>query len=132
MSDPIGKCRSNYFEVKDRTAFEAWILQFDVELVWVADRVAFLGNADDGSIPDRFASEDDLEAVSLEEDLHLHLREGAVCVIVYIGSERLRVLWGGAVAIHSSGEFVAVRLDDIYDVAKAKFGMENRPSPAEY
>ena len=39
MSDPIGKCRSNYFEVKDRGAFEAWILQFDVELVWVADRV---------------------------------------------------------------------------------------------
>lgn len=132
MSDPIGKCRSNYVKVKDKSAFEAWILQFNVELVWAEDRVAFLGNADDGGIPDLLASEDDLETVSLEDDLPPFLEDGEVCVIVYVGSERLRVVWGGAVAIHSSGEIVSVRLDDIYDLARTRFGMTNRPSPAEY
>ncbi|HTM81573.1 hypothetical protein [Asticcacaulis sp.] len=132
MSDPIGKCRSNYFKVKDKSAFEAWILEFDVDLVWSEDRVAFLGNADDGGIPDRFASEDDLETVSLEEDLHQYLEDGEVCVVFNVGSERLRVLWGGAVAIHSSGATVSVRLDDIYELARTTFEMANRPSPAEY
>lgn len=63
------------------------------------------------------------EYLDLTYCIHEFLEEGEVIVIQSTGAEKLRYLTGYSLAIHSSGKTVGVNIDDIYDKAKAEFGL---------
>jgi len=123
MADWHGTCRSNYFNVKNFDAFIEMLSDFDVALIQNGDgQVGFVSTDEYGSIPVRFEEDHD-DPTGVCSLIAEHLAEGQVCVILEAGAERARYITGVAIAIHSSGERVELRLNDIYDLAKAKFGV---------
>jgi hypothetical protein len=121
MANYYGHARTSYFEVRDLEAFQAAVEPLEVEVV-VEDghpeRVALLSN-DDGGWPDQYwneAEETDVEIdlVSLVAD---HLADGWVAVFMEVGHEKLRYLFGNAVAVNASGETRQVNLTGIYRLA---------------
>jgi hypothetical protein len=121
MANYYGYARTSYFEVNDLEAFRAAVEPLEVEVV-VEDghpeRVALLSN-EDGGWPDQYwneAEQTDVEVdlVSLVAD---HLADGWVAVFMEVGHEKLRYLFGIAVAVNASGEVRKVDLTDIYRLA---------------
>ena len=80
-----------------------------------------------GSIPDFYDEEaeeagEDVDFVSILDELSEHLADGETAIIQETGSEKLRCLTGFAIAIHSTGETASVNLESIHEIAGKKFG----------
>ena len=129
MADWWGHSRSNYFQVKDREQFQAWIDGVD-ELEILAEengRVAIYGDFY-GGWP--ITSDDDGTEFDLALELSAHLADGEIAVLMEGGAEKLRYITGVAIAVNSKGEQVVLSLADIYARAEVAFG--RRPSDATY
>ena len=115
--------RSNYFQVKDREAFDAAMEPFEVEIVTSGEhtgKVALLNqDPDGGGWPWRMYDEETDEDIEVDFAgiIAEHLADGQVCVLMEIGWEKLRYLTGRAVAFNNRGEERVVDLDDIYEAA---------------
>jgi hypothetical protein len=121
MANDIGHARSSYFEVKDLDAFRAAMEPLEVEVVTNDDhpeQVALLSDAEGGWPSDYYDEEaDDNVEVDLVALVSEHLAEGWVAVFMEAGRQKLRYLYGHAVAVNASGEIRQVSLNDIYSLA---------------
>jgi hypothetical protein len=121
MANYYATTRSNYFRVKDATAFEAWCSTRELDF-WtkhydnVGNRYAISADTGgSGAWPD-YDSEQDKD-FDLTAELAKHLDPRDVAVLIEIGSEKLRYLTGVATAVHHSGRTLCVDIDEIYDRA---------------
>jgi hypothetical protein len=134
MANWYGSARSNYFRVKDETAFTEWADGVDSLHYWKKDECFAICSdcPDSGAWPSSRWDDEVEEHVEFDliEELCPHLAEGEVAVLVEVGAEKLRYLSGWTVAVNHLGETVFVNLDDIYEKANAAFG--TRPNEAMY
>lgn len=124
MADYQACFRTNYFWVKDQTAFLDWVATLPgIEAhrkTPSAEDSAFALFANDG--PPSFDTSDN--EVHFSTDLAPHLADNEVAILLEIGHEKLRYLVGQATAIHPSGRSIAISLDDIYRTAQDTFGIQ--------
>lgn len=122
MANYTGYARSNYFRVRDETAFLNWVetLPGVVARREVDDpeRFSLLVEDEEGSGWPNSTSDGE-EEIDLHGELAGHLAEGAVAVLEEVGAEKLLYLVGYAVAVNHRGEKLAVSLDDIYEKVRA-------------
>lgn len=132
MANWYGASRSNYFTVKDETAFKDWVAGTP-DLMLLEDQGKFGIAVESGegwpSMRSDAWSGEDVE-VDIVSELSAHLAEGQVAVLVESGAEKLRYVTGNAVAVAWDGRWTQVNLSDIYAKAKAEFGVE--PTDASY
>jgi hypothetical protein len=121
MANYYASARSNYFRVKDRSAFEeAMVGLSDLSIVEDEEgRVALLCNqGDGGGWPcGRFDDNDDYVEVDVADVIAGHLADDEVAVLVEAGAEKLRYVAGFAVAINGVGERREIALHHIYELA---------------
>jgi len=159
MANYYASARTNYFEVKDREAFEL-DLQYipDIEVVEGEGGIAILvSDGDYGGFPS-FVERDmlldegdecqnipawitdeveiDLPCDEVEIDLPCivanHLKDGEVAIFMECGAEKLRYVAGSAFAINNKHETKCINLSDIYDMAQALTTSAKRITVAEY
>ncbi len=135
MANFNGTARSNYFKVKDIAAFDAWVESVpglvsspagDMQMIYSDD-------PDEGCFPAYYYDEATDESIDIDliSDISEHLADGEVCVLMEAGAEKLRYISGWAVAFDNTDKpAVRVSLNDIYDLAKAAFGVI--PTDASY
>lgn len=130
MANYYATARSNYFAVKDETAFREWADRCGLDIldpnhrdnvaegVW---RFAITpkGDDDSGGWPTYIADDDadDYVDIDLPAELAAHLVPDEVAVLMEIGSEKLRYVTGIAVAVNHKGESVRMDLNSIYEAA---------------
>jgi len=125
MANYIGKARSNYIRVKDVMAFNEWADQFDLKV----------GSDDDGRVcvlsdeqwPDMNSNG---EYVDFVKALSTHLVEDEVAILMEVGSEKLRYVYGQAQAVDHKGHTLEINLNDIYKLVEQEW--ESSPTHAEY
>lgn len=123
MANWYGTSRSNYFAVKDLPAFEAFLKQFDAEMIKNSDGlVGFLSRTDNGDLPTRQPEDPDADPICISDEIGAHLVENHVCVVMVAGAEKLCYVTGSAIAISWTGEVVQINLEDIYATAQDEFG----------
>jgi hypothetical protein len=139
MANYNAAARSNYFKVKDAEAFKAEMAAITGIVVWEGQSEVRKGmfavasdDPDTGCWPSYYYDEelDDDVDVDLFGMVAEHLEEGQVAVFMEAGAEKLRYVSGYAVAVNWEGEQVYVSLNDIYNLAKEKFGV--MPDDASY
>lgn len=140
MANYVGSSRSNYFKVRDEAAFRAAMSPFDLDIWGDQDQGFALSPSsmnDDGCwpsfmpVPDVDGNPTDAEVeVWFPELVAQHLADDAIAVFQSIGSENRRYLCGYSVAINHRAEHLQVSIDDIYALAKQRFGVE--PTVAAY
>lgn len=137
MADYIASARSNYFVVKNSTAFQAWCIEHDLDF-WNGDcgspnsyAVAPSQDSGHGEWP-WYESDDGDCSQTLFNEIAAHLVDEQVAVFIEAGAENLRYVAGTAVAIHSSGARVDLSISEIYDKARTAFGDEAVITFAEY
>lgn len=133
MANYQGHSRSNYFRVKDEDAFRAWCERLEIDLLSPDDDpllFAITPFDDAGSWPSE--DPDTGEPLDFLHGLAAHLDPGHVAVLLHIGHEKLRYLSARAFAINAEAQILTVDIDDIYDLAKARFGDAPAISRAEY
>jgi len=148
MANFEGTERTNYFKVKDLAAFKGVCLKYRMRVVEGKEpgtcAVFPDDTSDDGCfISSRLMDEDEIEAeieagtysddyedVNIEDIIAPHLGDGEVCVLVSAGHERQRYVSAYAMAFDSTGECVGVNINNIYELAKKKFGKD--VTKAEY
>lgn len=126
MANYVPFMRSNYFEVKDAAAFEAFCTKWDVELTRGGGErresplYGFLANGEMGLPPCYWdAAQDDFVEGEFVKELATHLADGWVAIIREVGYEKYRYLVGFTVAVNSKGEILEITLDEIYAKAKS-------------
>ena len=130
MANYYATARSNYFAVKDETAFREWAGLLDLTILEpdprdkVADGVPRFGIAsgdcaDAGGWPTSLSNDatGDFDEIEVSEQLAAHLADDEVAVLMEGGNESLRYVTGVAVAVNNKGQSVCVNLDDIYAAA---------------
>lgn len=137
MANYTATARSNYFAVKDATAFEAWCKERDLK-TWQgkgnkAARYAIAPSdyCDHGGWPEHRDDDGDLLEELCDGLVH-HLADGEVAVMFEIGSEQLCYLLGTATAVHASGKRVDINLSEIYTRARDAFGEDAAMTEANY
>jgi hypothetical protein len=129
MANYYGVTRSNYFRVKNASAFKAWCHKRRLEF-WTGDQhgvdpadefFAISADVDDWGGWPSFCPEQDTE-IHFTAELARHLDPRDVAVLLEAGHEKLRYLTGKAIAVHPNGRTVCVCLDDIYGRARKAFG----------
>jgi hypothetical protein len=131
MANFYGTGRTNYFKVRDVDKFKDWAEAFGAEVAEKEGRFALLPGegCDDNCLPSRFDDKDE-ELIHIYDELHQHLADGEVAVVMEAGAEKLRYVSGWAMAINHKGESVCVGLTDIYELAEKKFGV--KPTECSY
>ena len=115
MANIEAYARSNYFSVKP--SFAEWIKDYDVEVINATDgTVCLLFN--DGIPSWSPVTEDDIDFVG---ELAKHLTDGHVAILMEVGHEKLRSVYGYATAVHSDGKFLSVNLHEIVESAKSQW-----------
>lgn len=136
MANYYGSARSNYFKVKDESAFSAWISKYNIETYKNAETgmICMLCNNEDGCWPSDLYDEEagDYVDVDFVQELSEHLALGYVAVLMYVGHEKMRYLAGGAMAVSHTGDTVYLDLDNIYNLAEEKFGNGSVITRCEY
>lgn len=127
MANYCASARSNYFKVKDETAFRKWCDLWGLGIFESKEHPGMFalgatGGSGDGWPSYRFdeQTEDDVEWVA-EDEVSQHLADGQVAILMEAGAEKLRYISAYARAIHSNGEMVSVSLNDIYAKAQDAF-----------
>lgn len=123
MANYTAVARSNYFEVRDKETFIAWVSTLP-GVVAETERsedggerfVLLCADGDCGGWPSFRMYDDgrDDEEIDLPAELAEHLAEGSVAVLEEAGSEKLRYIVGYAIAVNHEGEVLSVSLRDIY------------------
>jgi hypothetical protein len=123
MANYIPYARSNYFHVKDAAAFEEWLNTVNVE--FYKDSEGRYGLFPEESFPEWIYDDEtgDEFEVNWIESLSSHLQKDQVAIIMEVGHEKLRYLVGYALAIHSSGEWEQISIDDIYGMVEERWGI---------
>lgn len=137
MANYYSTCRSNYFAVKDESKFLAFLDLYNVTPITEVtnEGVTYHGflSEDENGLPTRFTENGTDEVMfTIDEEIAEHLAEDQVCVILDAGAEKQRYVGGNASAIHSSGERIDISLQDIYRLARDKFGDGVEITAAEY
>lgn len=131
MANDTARARSNYFHVKDldafREALHAATENIDIQPQGDADPTYITllsSDTDTGGWPSFEYDErtDEYEPIDLPAIIAPHLVDDEVVVLMEVGWQKLRYLFGRAVAFDSTGEIQAVDVDDIYELAKTRFG----------
>lgn len=142
MSNYVSTARSNYFRVKDREAFEAWLNTVCYQELSIIEKDTdplLVGlNATNGDCSGFALSyeDDNGEEQSLLEGLAQHLAEGEVAILVEAGAEKCRYVSGFAVAVmadptaESGHKVLEVSLNDIYKLVESQWGA--KPTDASY
>jgi len=134
MANYYAYARSNYFRVKDVSAFEALCRKWNLEKIAKEDRrVGFLVNSEGGLNTTYCFDPDtgeDVEA-NFEEELASNLVPGEVAIFMQIGWEKLRYLTGWAWAVNHEGKTVSCNLDEIYKLANT-LNPKGEITPCEY
>jgi hypothetical protein len=133
MANYYATTRSNYFRVKDATAFEAWCRRRQLEF-WTQE-VKGMGtchaiSGNETGWPYYDAEKDD--EINLPAEIASHLNPNDAAILFEIGNEKLRYIVGRATAIHPDGTIVCINLDDIYEEAEEVFGPDVTITGAEY
>lgn len=127
MADYIATARSNYFKVKDETAFRAWCEALNLTVIGKTTkdgvkRLGFLVATDHGTVPSYRYDEttDDFEDIEFAKELAEHLADepGNVAIYMEAGAEKMRFVKGYAAAVNAKGEVREVSLGDILNLAK--------------
>jgi hypothetical protein len=143
MANYVGTARTNYFRVKDRTAFEAWIdtvcyQDLSIMVKDAADPLLVGLNATNGDCSGFSINyeDEDGEERNLLEGLAQHLAEGEVAVLVEAGSERARYVTGFAIAVMADAaedggyKSLEVSINDIYGLVESRWGA--KPTEASH
>lgn len=120
MANFVAMTRSNYFDVKEHSAFKQFCDQFELELISSGDKVGFIVVSECGEMPiDQW---DETQGEYIEVDflglLAEHLADGQVAVVMEIGWENIRYLTGKALAVNAQGQQRQVELAEIYQQAQ--------------
>ena len=119
--------RSNYFQVKDAAAFEAWCKRWDgaLEVIRGGDSGELHGLFFETIPGFRWAQEGEADLLSgyaedwaeadFVAELADHLADGWVAVLMEVGHEKRRYLMGFATAVNSSKESITVDIWSIYE-----------------
>ena len=134
MANYYEKARTNYFKVKDAVAFQKYTALFNgIDLIVneKTGQYAIIFDEEVG-IPSFYYNEnnEDVE-VDFIDDVSQHLTDDSILVVQAIGNEKMRYLTGYATAVNSKGQRVDVSINEIYKLAKQKFGVKEI-SLAEY
>lgn len=133
MADWYGTARSNYFQVRDETAFRAWAEKRGLHVFesrTAGDSPTFFGFYSEDQYGGWPSYEMDLEeetgdgSIDLCAELAPHLLDGQIAVLMEVGAEKHRYVTGTAIAVDHTGKTVEVTLDDIYESAARAFGVE--------
>jgi len=124
MANYYCNSRSNYFRVKDATAFRHWAESLGIEthekLGTTGYFAVFPARDDDtGAFPNTNSTTE--EEIDFAGELSAHLADRSIAVILEVGAEKLHYLHGHAVAVDAQGKRVQVFLDDIYELADRTF-----------
>ena len=114
MANYYGNTRSNYFRVKNVAAFTEAMEAMEVE-VWTrqdTDQVGITCLGDSGAWPSYDGETE--EEIDFSGIISEHIKEKEVCILMEVGNEKLRYLFGCAEAITSEGIVKRVSLADIY------------------
>lgn len=129
MADWWGYSRSNYFEVKDRDAFGAWLADIgEICILHEENECIAIAGDNFGGWPT--CRGEDCEPFDFADELSSFLVEGEIAVLIEVGAEKLRYNTGIAIAVDHRGKRTEANLSDIYDQAEAVFG--RRPPDATY
>jgi hypothetical protein len=134
MANYYEKARTNYFKVKDAAAFQKYLDLFgSIDLVVNEKTGQYALIFDEASgVPSFYLNDDDEDIeVDFIDDVSKHLTDDSILVLQAIGNEKMRYLTGYAVAVNNKGECVDVNINEIYELAKQKFGVKEI-SRAEY
>lgn len=127
MANYYEKARTNYFNVKDAIAFQDYINKFksiDLVVNEKTGQYALIFDEEVG-VPNSYYDENDEDVeVDFIDDVSNHLTDDSIFVLQGIGNEKMRFLTGYAIAVNSKGERVDVNIDEIYELAKQKFGVK--------
>ena len=131
MANYYATARSNYFAVKDETAFREWAARIGLNILDptlhapVVDGNRRFGIApgdgdDSGAWPTSFYNDDtdDFDDIDVSEELSVHLADGEVAILMEVGNEKLRYVSGSAVAVNNKGKSVYVNIDSIYSKSR--------------
>ena len=135
MANYNEQTRSNYFRVKDKAAFRAFLDRFDSSVKLIEDdhgRVGFL--AEEG-IPSSYMPDEpghDGDDVDFVSELAAHLADHEVMIVVGTGFEKMRYLVGYAIAINNRKERRELDLNGIYKLAEQLTKRPKRITRAEY
>lgn len=119
MANYVCAARTNYFRVKDRNKFDAWVKDHGYRSSGGDEGLICLmpGDSDDGAFERDYDEEKD-EYTPFSQMLAPFLADGEVAIIMEAGAEKLRYIVGHAVAVNNKGETTDVSLREIYDRAK--------------
>ena len=137
MANYGGYARSNYFRVRNASAFLSWVETLPGVVARKEDGperfVLLVEDGDDGGWPNWRYYEDmeDEEEIDLHAELAEHLAEGEVAILEEVGAEKLRYLVGYAVAVNHRGETLSVSIHEIYQKVR-EAGWNNDVSTASY
>jgi hypothetical protein len=144
MANWYGSARSNYFSVKDESAFRAWVAKRGLEILTPRetspDKKLFAITppselSDSGGWPTVDFDCDDLDnaEIDIASELALLVEDDQIVVLTETGSEKLCYLTGTAVEFNSSGKAVNLSLSAIYELAAKEFNVpEGGISRCEY
>jgi hypothetical protein len=122
MAEYVFAARSNYFNVKDRAAFDTLAKQLHLLVLDSEKHPGKVGIAieigDGWSLFDDGGNQIDVLAA-----LAPHLAEGEVAVLMEGGFVKLQAVNGYAAAVHSDGRTVELHVDQIYALAAQAFGV---------
>lgn len=128
MANYYETARTNYFNVKDAAAFQKFIETFkgiDLVVEEKTGQYALLFDEETG-IPSAIYDEetDDWIDVDFVDEVSKHLTDDSIAVFEAVGSEKMRYLCGYAIAVNSKGDREDINISEIYERAKAKFGVK--------
>ncbi len=120
MANYVAMTRSNYFQVKDRGAFEGFCELFELEVIKSGEQLGFIVDSGEGSIPTMLCDVETGEGIDIDFMglLAEHLTDGQVAVVMEIGYEKMRYLTGRALAVNFQGQQQMVDLAEIYQQAQ--------------
>ncbi len=132
MANYMPAWRSNYFAVKDRDAFMAWIARFRGEVEVQFKRYGprelatiLQSQTSQSGIPTSCVDPETGEAVACDftAELAQHLAEPDVAILQEVGHEQLRYLVGMAVAVRADGRVLQVGITDIYQLVDEEWNV---------
>jgi hypothetical protein len=135
MANFYEKARTNYFKVKDLVEFKEFIeLFYDIELLVDERKGSYaLLFSEESGVPSQYYHDDKDEYIEVDfiYELSRFITDDSIVVIQAVGSENMRFVSGYAIAVNSKNEQVSININEIYELAKQKFGV-NEISEASY
>lgn len=136
MANYTATTRSNYFRVKNATAFEEWCsardLNFWTKSDYGAEGTFYAMSADTGDCNGWPSCDEEGDEIDITTELTEHLDPRDVAILLECGAEKLRYVIGRAIAIHPDGRVITLALSDIYQQATEEFGSDLTVTEAQY